>query len=673
MRLMPRNLSAWIDLSIQLVVMLALIGILLCYSYYIAAISFLVWCCLVLFAKERCKDREKRFERYCKNIVSNVNEMMNYAVENLPQAIFVLDEEGKLQWFNSHLKECLGRKPEQGVDIREFWPNISIPSLWGREGDLVYADGDRYYSVRYCPIRIAVHQPQLMAFYVQDASGYEHLRNEYLNSRAVLAYIQVDNYDEVMQGLNESEQSNLLLMVRRELDEWMKSLGGFMRKVAQDLYVAVLERHALDKAIADRFDILDKMHQIQSMNRRLPVTLSMGIAVADTQSMEELGRQAQAGLDLALGRGGDQATVLIGGKASFFGGRTKAVEKHTRVRVRVVAHVIREAIEASDDIYIMGHHNEDFDCFGAAMGVAKMAQHLGKTVHIVLSDMNEGIDKLVDFLKEFEEYEDIFLHVDDMSTIISLEPLLFVVDTHIPHLTAAPSLLDRISKVIVIDHHRRSEDFIKNTHLVYLETASSSTSELVTELLMYFSESLMLSKVEATALYSGIVVDTKNFAVQTGVRTFDAAAYLRRSGADPVMVHRLFRTDYDTTVALAQAKANAQYFEGGLIVAECAKVQPNGQIIAAQAADSLLRVENVRMSIVVFQLKEDVVAISARSSGGLNVQVIMEKFGGGGHQNVAGAQIKNGNLKEIKEKAIELCKNYIEETDQDESDIAAGH
>jgi len=506
---------------------------------------------------------------------------------------------------------------------------------------------------------------------VQDVTTHETLRSTYQQSRTVLVYIQIDNYDEVMQGQSEAERTALLLAVNQALDKWMKNLGGFMRRVSDDLYLVVLNREGLDRAISERFDVLDKVRQLQSSNR-LPVTLSMGVAVADTQSMAELGAQAQAGLDLALGRGGDQVAVDIGGKTQFFGGRTKAVEKHTRVKARVVAHAIREIMEGADEVFIMGHHNEDFDCFGAAMGMAKMARQLEKPVHIVLSEMNEGIDKFADLLQGKEEYEGIFVRADDLTMMTALNPVLIVVDTHIPHLVADSSLLERIPQVVVIDHHRRSEHFIKNPLLVYIEPAASSTSELVTELLMYFSDDLMLSRLDATALYSGIVVDTKNFAVQTGVRTFDAAAYLRRSGADPVMVRHLFRSDYDTTVALARTKARSELYEGGLIVSCIPEELNNIQVIAAQAADSLLRIENVRMSIVVFRLPNNTVGISARSTGDMNVQVIMEAFGGGGHQNVAGAQVKDGDVEDIKAKVIEISKNYIEENDQDESNTSAG-
>ena len=668
---MPRNLSAWIDLTIHLLIMLVLIMVLSCYNYYVAAIAGVVWLALVSFARERCVDRSRRFERYCRNVVKNINEMVNYAVEELPQAVLVVNNEGRLLWSNEQLARYVGNKLEQGTDIKDVWPGIIVNPIWGQEGEYIFAHETRYYKVWYRPVKTAPHQEQMMVLYVQDVTNHEELKNTYQQSRTVLVNIQIDNYDEVMQGQTEAERTSLLLAVNQALDKWIKNLAGYMRRVSEDAYVVVLTKAALDQAMQERFDVLDKVRQLTSTNR-LQVTLSMGVAVAENQTLAELGAQAQAGLDLALGRGGDQVAVQLGGKTQFFGGRAKAVEKHTRVKARVVAHAVREIMEGADEVFVMGHHNEDFDCFGAAMGVAKMARELKKPVHIVLSDMNEGIDKFRELIKDQEEYEGLFVHLEDIKTMTALNPVLIVVDTHIPHLVADPSLLERIHQVVVIDHHRRSESFIKNPLLVYIEPASSSTSELVTELLMYFSEDIRISRFDATALYSGIVVDTKNFAVQTGVRTFDAAAYLRRSGADPVMVRHLFRSDYDTTVALARTKARSELYNGGLIISTIPDTMANCQVIAAQAADSLLRVENVRMSIVIFQLTNDTVGLSARSTGELNVQVIMEAFGGGGHQNVAGAQVKGGNLADIKAKVIKISKKYIEENDKDESNSSAG-
>ena len=660
---MPRNLSAWVDLCIHLAVVGVLVLVVTYYNHYVGAISFVIWVCMLSFARERCRDRQQGFDQYCKNVARNLNEISNYAIEHLPQSVLIIDADGRLQWANGVLEEQIGQKLESGMSIKDFWPGIIYTPVWGTSGEYVFAHEDKYFKVWHRPVSTVDDLHGLMALYVQDISGLEHLKRKHQQSRAVLMYIQIDNYDEVLQGLTEAERTSLLFEVNHIMDEWMRGLGGFIRRVTDDLYVGFMERHSLDQARTGNFDVLDKVRALHSTNR-LPVTLSLGVAVAEGQTMEELGIQAQAGLDLALGRGGDQVAVQIGKKMQFYGGKAKAVEKHTRVKARVVAHAIREIMEGSDAVYIMGHHNEDFDCFGASLGVAKMARQLGKPVHIILSDMNEGIDRFAELLKGKPEYQQLFVPVKDLGTISALNPVLFVVDTHIPHLVAAPQLLERISQqIIVIDHHRRSEQFIENPLLVYIEPASSSTSELVTELLMYFSDDLVLSRIDATALYSGIVVDTKNFAVQTGVRTFDAAAYLRRSGADPVLVRHLFRTDYETNIALSKAKASSDLYEGGLIVTACPDVIPNIQAIAAQVADSLLRIEGVRMSLVIFQLTSDVVGISARSTGEINVQVIMESFGGGGHQNVAGAQIQGRSLNEVRQEAVALSQKYIEEND----------
>ncbi len=666
---MPRNLSAWLDLTIHLVVMLVLISLLSQYNHILAMAAFTLWVFLAMFARERCKIRTKEFESYCKNVVGSFNEMIFHALEGLPQATLIINKDGRMEWSSNRTQNYTEKNPETGMLVEEFWPGMFSKKIFTGDGEYIFSNNDRFFKVRHKLLKLKEEKSPLAVLYVQEVTLHEKLKIEYTNSRTVIIYIQIDNYDEVTQGLTEAEKNSLMLSINEVLDNWINSLTGFMRKVSEDSYVVVLERRKLDQAIAEKFDILDKMRQISGKNK-IPVTLSMGVAIADKPSDEisltELGIEAQAELDLALGRGGDQVAMKIDGKSQFFGGRSKAVEKHTRVKARVVAHAIKDAMDNADEIFIMGHRNEDFDCFGAAVGVAVMARQLKKPVHIILSDMNEGIDKLVEIMENKAEYKDIFVKAADVNTGSSIAPLLFVVDTHIPYLTAAPQFLDRINQVIVIDHHRRSENFVKNPLMVYLEPSSSSTCELVTELLMYFDDDVPLSKLDATAIYSGIVVDTKHFAVQTGARTFDAASYLRRSGADPVIVRDLFKSDYETTVALAQAEARSEYYEGGLVISYIDKVMPNVQVIAAQAADGLLKIENVRMSIVCFQLKPDTVGVSARSTGELNVQVIMEKFGGGGHQNVAGAQIKDVDLLEIKEQIAEISKKYIVEADNED-------
>lgn len=666
---MPRNLSAWVDLTIHLIVMLALALVTFCYSTFVGAAALLLWAVLAAFAWERCRDRERRFERYCMGIIRNVSEVMNYAVDRLPQAILLVNQEGHLEWCNHQLGDALGEMPEPGTAVADFWPHFNIESIWGTEGEHRFSHAGHSYRVYHRMVAESYHSEPLIALYVEDETEYAALEKRYYGSRTALLYIQIDNYDEIMQGQSETEKSMLLLAVHEKIDGWVGGLGGFLRSISDDEYVALLDRKSLDHAIAEKFDILDQVRKIIN-TKGMPVTLSIGLSLAAEQTLRELGEEAEAKLDLALGRGGDQVALDISGKTQFFGGKAKAIEKHTRVKARVVAHALRDIMENSDEVYVMGHHNEDYDAFGAAMGVACMARSLGKKVHIVLSEMNEGIDRIVDLVQKDEAYEGLFLRPGDITETPSLSSLLVVVDAHIPHILADPALLERIPKVVVIDHHRRSEHFIKNPLLVYIETASSSASELVTELLMYFGDNIRPTRLDATALYSGVVVDTKNFNVGAGVRTFDAAAYLRRAGADPVLVRTLFQSDYETTVSLARAKANAVYYPGGLIVGSLPDLLPNGQIIAAQAADGMLRVDGVRMSIYVFPLTSDVVGISARSSGEMNVQVIMEAFGGGGHVNVAGAQVKGVPLDEVRAQVVEKAKAYIEESDQRESHTA---
>ena len=671
--------------------MLVMAVIIFQYNTILGIMAFLVLGLLCCFAYIRRKDREKKFKEYSENVIGNYNDMMYYAMTKLPEGIIVIDNERRLQWCNSIMQDFAEIIPQQGMDIGEFWEGLLHEDIFPvvvdenkkpmpEEGEYkveslrhrTSENGEveefyRHFMVKYRLLKANEDYSQMVVLFARETTPYEDLKVEYKLSRTALIYVQIDNYDEVTQDLNEAEKTSLMLSVSEILEEWVATLAGFIRRVSSDLFIVVLERRALEKAIEQKFIVLDKVRQLVNKHQ-MQVTLSMGAAVAekpsDEQSVGELGANALAGLNLALARGGDQVAVNKEGKLQFFGGRAKAVERNTRVRARVMSHAIRENMETADEVFIMGHIREDYDAFGAAVGVALMAKNLGKPVHIVLSNWLDSVEKIVDLLKKDEAYKDLFVSANDVTISTSLEPLLVVVDTFIPKLVAAPVLLERIKNVVVIDHHRRSENTIKNPAIIYLEPGSSSTCEMVTELLMYFDDKIRIGKLAATALYSGIVVDTKNFSIQAGARTFEAAAYLRRSGADPVVVNYLFKSDYETTVSLAKTEAQSEYYEGGLVVSFIKNIIPNVQAIAGQAADSLLRIEGVRMTIILFQMKNDMIGISARSGGDLNVQVIMEKFGGGGHQNVAGAQVKNISLPELKQSVVEAARKYIAETDK---------
>ena len=669
---MPRNLNAWLDICFILFAALILTGILAFYNLFVGTVAGVVWLCLLFFARERCLCRSEEFDHYCHTVISNVNSVANYALEQMPQIILMTDQAGRVQWFNKELEKHIDTEPAYNMAVSDFWPELDLETIWGRTGTLVIVHENIHYHTIHRPVATKESACGLMALYIQDASALEILKRIHADSRTTLMYVQIDNYNDVLQGLNDTEQNSLIFETNKAITDWVNHLEGFLRKVSDDLYIVVMEQRNLDTALEEKFDILDKVRTLQNPVRHLSVTLSIGVAVAESQTINQLGGKAYSMLEMALGRGGDQVAVLQRGKTNFYGGKTKAVEKYTRVKARIISNSIHEIIQESDEVFIMGHQNEDFDALGAALGVSRMARQLKKPVHIILSDFNTGISKFTEGLKAKEGYSELFLPASRLINITAEKPVLFVVDTHIPHLTASPDLLDRIKDIVVIDHHRRSSNFIKNARLTYSEPATSSTSELVTELLYYFNEDMNLPRLEATALYAGILVDTKNFAVQTGVRTFDAAAYLRRCGADPIVVRQMFRSDFETEQAKAKAKARAQMLPNGLIITKCADELPNIQVIAAQVADSLLRIEGANASMVVFQLSPDTVGISARSTGAINVQVIMEQFGGGGHQNVAGAQITGTSLEDVYNNVIKATQLFIEENEKDESNTSAG-
>ncbi len=669
---MPRNLNAWLDICFILFAALILTGILAFYNLFVGTVAGVVWLCLLFFARERCLCRSEEFDHYCHTVISNVNSVANYALEQMPQIILMTDQAGRVQWFNKELEKHIDTEPAYNMAVSDFWPELDLETIWGRTGTLVFVHENIHYHTIHRPVATKESACGLMALYIQDASALEILKRIHADSRTTLMYVQIDNYNDILQGLNDTEQNSLIFETNKAITDWVNHLEGFLRKVSDDLYIVVMEQRNLDTALEEKFDILDKVRTLQNPVRHLSVTLSIGVAVAESQTINQLGGKAYSMLEMALGRGGDQVAVLQRGKTNFYGGKTKAVEKYTRVKARIISNSIHEIIQESDEVFIMGHQNEDFDALGAALGVSRMARQLKKPVHIILSDFNTGISKFTEGLKAKEGYSELFLPASRLINITAEKPVLFVVDTHIPHLTASPDLLDRIKDIVVIDHHRRSSNFIKNARLTYSEPATSSTSELVTELLYYFNEDMNLPRLEATALYAGILVDTKNFAVQTGVRTFDAAAYLRRCGADPIVVRQMFRSDFETEQAKAKAKARAQMLPNGLIITKCADELPNIQVIAAQVADSLLRIEGANASMVVFQLSPDTVGISARSTGAINVQVIMEQFGGGGHQNVAGAQITGTSLEDVYNNVIKATQLFIEENEKDESNTSAG-
>lgn len=666
---MPRGPSLWFDIRVYLIVAVALLMVIFYYNIYLAVLGAILVYALYLYGKERLKEGQKAFAEYIRSMKHSIDQASAYALQNLPIAIAIVDQGGRLNWCNGILKEWVGDIPP-GQPLTEAFSGLDISAIWGSDGAKIVIRGDRYYQVVHKPVAGKTpDRKELLILYISDVTAGETNRALCRRMMPALGYIQIDNYDDVLKGLTDAQRSAILAEVNRQLVAMIEKLDGFIKQFGEDSYIVVISRDGLIRMQESRFDILDAVRAIHGGNK-IPVTLSMGLA-ADLPTMSALAQRAQAGLDLALGRGGDQAAVHVDGKMQFFGGKAKAAEKNTRVKARIVSQAIRELVKESELILIMGHGGEDFDSLGSALGVAKMGRHDGRRVHIVVSQPGVAVSKLEELLPDYEGYEHAFITPAQAVSLIGADTLLFVVDTHRPEMTAAPELLGRTERLIVIDHHRRSEAFIESPLLVYLEPSASSTSELVTELLQYYDDNIDLTRLEASALYAGIVVDTKNFAVQTGVRTFEAASYLRRSGADPTLVRHLFRIDFDTIRSRAQILSNTEMLPGGVVLATCPADARNAQIVAAQVADMLLTIEGVRVSFVLFPFEDGGTGVSARSQGDINVQVLMEQLGGGGHQTVAGAQLRHHDFGATRTKLLEIINNYIQESDTHESNPAA--
>jgi len=661
---MPNGPSFWFDTRIYLAVAAALLVIIVFYNPYLSILGAILLGALYLYGHERHIQQQRDLSSYLYNMTHNIEQGSSHALKNLPLVMIIVDRTGRLHWYNDVLTEWFDEEIKVGHSILVLCPSLPLEKNWGKSGQEIFSDDDKYYQIVYKPVDHETDNVELMIFYISDITACEKVKVKSLDAAPVMVNIQIDNYDDVLQGLSENQRTSVLGEVHKLLAAWITENEAVLKKYADDMYLAVFNRQQLNKCLQEKFDILDKVRAIHVGNK-IPVTLSMGVA-ADEPSVAMLGERAQAGLDLALGRGGDQVAVHLGGKVQFYGGKAKAVEKNTRVKARIVAQALREIIDDADLVLVMGHNNEDFDSLGAAIGVAIMARHLNKDIRIVVSHPGVSLIKLKEILGDNEEYQELFITQAKAISLVTPRTLLFVVDVHHPELTAAPELLSKVDRIVVIDHHRRSEAFINNPLLVYLEPSASSTCELVTELLMYFDDYLNFNKLDATALYAGIVVDTKQFAVQSGVRTFDAAAYLRRCGADPELVRQMFRMDFETTKVRAEVLNHAEMLPGGVVVADCPPNIKNAQIIASQVADMLLNIEGVRVSFVIFAI-DDGVGVSARSNGDINVHVIMEELGGGGHQTVAGAQVKNASIQEVKHQVIELSAQYIEESGQNES------
>ena len=495
-------------------------------------------------------------------------------------------------------------------------------------------------------------------YFIDDTENVE-LLNKYNNSKVCIGITMIDNYEEIMQRLSTEDKPIFTAVVEKTLYDWIAEYNGLLVKSDRDTFVAIIEQEQLEKLEEEKFTILDKIKEI-SIPGKLQATLSIAFSNEGESNYQKY-KLALNSIDIALGRGGDQAIVRKEGKYTFFGGRTEEVEKRTKVKSRIVAGALQELIKEAENVIIMGHTNSDIDAIGSAFGIYRIAKTMEKDAYIVNETTSIGLDNFLETIKENEEYEGVIIDRQEALDLITEETLLVVVDTHKKSYVEAPELLDKTNKIVIIDHHRRSTDFIENSMLTFHEVYASSACELVTELIEYSENEIELSSIETEGLYAGIMTDTKNFTFKTGVRTFEAAAYLRKCGVDIIRIKKWFQSDLETYNKISKIVNNTEIIRDtiGIAIYE-EEDEEDANIVCAKTADELLTISDITASFVIGNLGERI-CISGRSIGDINVQVILEKMGGGGHITLAGAQVEGMNIEETKQLLIEKINEYFEE------------
>ncbi len=620
-----------------LLLLLALTIFVTVYNWPLGLLSLcLVFVVVFVMLRAELKFRQELAE-YTSALSYRVNSIEGEITHRLPFGLLLYDTDRAVEWHNRQFAQLFNLETAVGLPLSELLPGLPALTRDRKDGSkeplqLVQAEievGPDTYDVRVYPEERLV--------YLQKMTEMAELRERYEKESLALGILVLDNLEEAFQGMDDQQRTLTIARATSLINGWARQYEVYLRRLSSERYMMLLNQASLEKLEHSRFVILDEVREATS-DLKVPMTLSIGLACG-SEKISELGALAQSSLDMALGRGGDQAAVKAGQRLSFYGGRSNAVEKRTRVRARVIAHALRDLMKRSDRVLIMGHQNPDMDVIGAAIGMLKAADRLEVEASIVLDGDNPSITKMMERIRADLTLADRFATPEEALALMTERTLLVVVDTHKQSLTIEPKLVQRAKQVVVIDHHRRSEEFINEAVIVYLEPYASSASELVTELLQYIHDNMTLTPLEATTLLAGITMDTKHFTLHTGSRTFEAAGFLRRSGADTILVQRMLKEDLGEYISKAEIIKNARVVMGGVAIAVTDEGRQFPQLLIAQAADTLLNMTDVNASFVIGSRPDGLTAISARSFGKINVQVVMERLGGGGHLTNAAVQL----------------------------------
>ncbi|MED0587722.1 cyclic-di-AMP phosphodiesterase GdpP [Bacillus subtilis] len=621
------------------------------FNWILGAVEVLLLAVILFFIKRADSLIRQEIDAYISTLSYRLKKVGEEALMEMPIGIMLFNDQYYIEWANPFLSSCFNESTLVGRSLYDTCESV-VPLIKQEVESETVTLNDRKFRV------VIKRDERLLYFF--DVTEQIQIEKLYENERTVLAYIFLDNYDDVTQGLDDQTRSTMNSQVTSLLNAWAQEYGIFLKRTSSERFIAVLNEHILTELENSKFSILDEVREKTSFDG-VALTLSVGVG-ASVSSLKELGDLAQSSLDLALGRGGDQVAIkLPNGKVKFYGGKTNPMEKRTRVRARVISHALKEIVTESSNVIIMGHKFPDMDSIGAAIGILKVAQANNKDGFIVIdpNQIGSSVQRLIGEIKKYEELWSRFITPEEAMEISNDDTLLVIVDTHKPSLVMEERLVNKIEHIVVIDHHRRGEEFIRDPLLVYMEPYASSTAELVTELLEYQPKRLKINMIEATALLAGIIVDTKSFSLRTGSRTFDAASYLRAKGADTVLVQKFLKETVDSYIKRAKLIQHTVLYKDNIAIASLPENEEEyfDQVLIAQAADSLLSMSEVEASFAVARRDEQTVCISARSLGEVNVQIIMEALEGGGHLTNAATQLSGISVSE----ALERLKHAIDE------------
>lgn len=648
-------------------IIIAVILLILCIIQPLAIIpSIIAFVLIVIYTIWTNQKRKAEISEHINELTLNIDKAAQSTIINSPFPLVVLETNGNIIWKSSKfIKEFAN--VDIGNYLNDIIKELKIKLEKPEENNTSVSErmkiGEKTYKIigEYTKIKDREHkntQEYMATIYFLDETDYIELLQKYNNSKVCMGIVVIDNYEELMQRATEEEKLSLTSRIEKSTYNWINKYNGVGIKSERDTYICVFEQEYVEKIKEDKFEILDEIKEIKTQDK-LQSTLSIAISEDGETNLEKY-KSAKAVIDIALGRGGDQAIIKQGGKYYFFGGRTQEVEKRTKVKARIVAEALQELMHVASNIIIMGHTNSDIDAMGSAMGVYRIAKFLEKEVYIVNETNGTSLDNFINDLKENEEYKDVLIDKSTALNKINQDSLLVVVDTDKRNYVEVPELLEKTDKIVVIDHHRRGTDYIENAILTFHEVYASSACELVTELIEYSENDIKLTTFEVEALYAGIMMDTKNFTFKTGVRTFEAAAYLRKCGVDIIKVKKWFQSDLETYNKISEIVAKSEIIDGNIAISIYEKEDADANITCAKAADELLTISNITASFVIGKMGEQI-CISGRSIGDINVQLILEKLGGGGHITVAGAQIEGMTQEEVKQELINRINEYFTE------------